>query len=88
MYLCICHQITEEQVRNQLGSGKSPKEIARSLGVGTDCGVCIIDGIEKLIVNTELRIEMGKNGKDSIKKFSAENVLDRWEKLIKEVVKV
>ena len=49
MYLCICHKITEEQVKSQLGNDKSPKEIARSLGVGSDCGVCVIDGIQKLL---------------------------------------
>jgi bacterioferritin-associated ferredoxin len=51
MYLCICKGITEENVRHQVRINAShlpAQEILKKLGVGTDCGVCLISAIEQI----------------------------------------
>jgi len=38
-----------------------------------------------LMDNAELREKMAKNGVENVKKFSVENIIDKWEKLLSEV---
>jgi bacterioferritin-associated ferredoxin len=51
MYICICKGITEKQIQDAVTSRSSnnPKEILKSLGVGTDCGTCVEDAVKTLI---------------------------------------
>ena len=51
MYICICKGITEKQIQDDVTSRSSnnPKEILKSLGVGTDCGTCVEDAVKTLI---------------------------------------
>ena len=48
MYVCICKGITEEKLKSLAKSGHSNKEVLKKLGVGDDCGVCILTALEKL----------------------------------------
>ena len=48
VYICVCKGITEDQLRKQVKQGKSPREILGSLGVGDDCGVCVLAALSKL----------------------------------------
>ncbi|WP_055586458.1 (2Fe-2S)-binding protein [Peterkaempfera griseoplana] len=42
MYVCSCHAVTEQRVREEIQDGAStPREIARGCGAGTDCGSCV-----------------------------------------------
>lgn len=51
MYVCICKGITEEMINKLKGQGHGPKEAMKRLGVGSDCGVCIMDYWEKTAVD-------------------------------------
>lgn len=42
MYVCSCHAVTEQRVREAIAEGAStPREIARGCRAGTDCGSCV-----------------------------------------------
>lgn len=51
MYVCICKGITEKQVQEAVTSriSNNPKEILKSLGIGSDCGTCVEDAVKTLI---------------------------------------
>lgn len=51
MYVCICKGITEKQIQDAITSriSNNPKEILKSLGIGSDCGACVEDAIKKLL---------------------------------------
>jgi len=51
MYVCICKGITENQIKEAVTTRHSnnPKEILKSLGVGSDCGTCVEDAINTLL---------------------------------------
>ena len=41
MYVCICHGITENQIRNAISDGvRSLPELRADLGVASCCGKC------------------------------------------------
>lgn len=48
MYVCICHQVTEDQVREAVTSSKSTTDTLKKLGVGGSCGICLIDAVKKI----------------------------------------
>ena len=48
MYVCICNNITEDQVKNVVSKGLSGKDALSHLGVGSGCGICVIDAIDRL----------------------------------------
>ncbi len=54
MYICICKGITEKQIQEAVTSRNSnnPKEILKSLGVGSDCGTCVEDAVKTLLDQT------------------------------------
>ena len=54
MYICICHGITDTQLTEAIkgNSGKNTKDIIKSLGVGSDCGICLEDAIERAIATS------------------------------------
>ncbi|WP_377272028.1 bacterioferritin-associated ferredoxin [Peterkaempfera sp. SMS 1(5)a] len=42
MYVCSCHAVTEQRVREEIQGGAStPRAIAKGCGAGTDCGSCV-----------------------------------------------
>lgn len=51
MFLCICHAITREQVDQALRENYDVEDICRVFKVGTNCGICISEGIESLRKN-------------------------------------
>ena len=41
MYICICNQVTETQLRDQIENGyETVRELRESLGVTNQCGKC------------------------------------------------
>lgn len=41
MYVCLCHGITDREIRQAADSGvNSMRQLGRELGVGTQCGRC------------------------------------------------
>jgi bacterioferritin-associated ferredoxin len=55
MYVCICQGITEEDLTRVSQTSSSPKEIIKKLGVGDGCGICLLEAIEKLNVQTNTK---------------------------------
>lgn len=51
MYVCICKGITEQMLMDQVSgpSGRSEKEILKNLGIGDDCGTCVVDAVKKIL---------------------------------------
>ena len=49
MYVCICKGITEEMVKKAVNRGYKGKELLKSLGMGDDCGTCLLDAADKYI---------------------------------------
>lgn len=41
MYICVCHAVTDRQIRQAVESGaRNLKDLRRELGVARDCGRC------------------------------------------------
>ncbi|MCG6869090.1 MAG: (2Fe-2S)-binding protein [Gammaproteobacteria bacterium] len=41
MYVCICNAVTDKQIQREIDNGAtSMRDLSRSLGVATCCGVC------------------------------------------------
>jgi len=45
MYVCICKGISDKDIENAMMTHQTTKEVLKALGVGTDCGQCVIDAI-------------------------------------------
>ncbi|MCD0481664.1 bacterioferritin-associated ferredoxin [Streptacidiphilus sp. ASG 303] len=42
MYVCSCHAVTEQRVREEIDRGAAtPRQVARGCRAGTDCGSCV-----------------------------------------------
>lgn len=42
MYVCICKQVTEQQIKNAIKEGiNTVSDIAAELGASSDCGSCV-----------------------------------------------
>ncbi len=49
MYVCLCKAVTDSQIREAVESGASSmRDLARELGVATQCGKCGCDARELL----------------------------------------
>jgi len=48
MYLCICKGITLDMAKKAALKFRSSKDLAEKLGVGSDCGTCLIDALDNL----------------------------------------
>ncbi len=48
MYVCICKGITEKDIENAMITHQNSKDVLKTLGVGSDCGTCLLDAIENL----------------------------------------
>ena len=63
MYVCICHAVTDRQIRQAAESGaRTLKDLRRDLGVTRDCGRCASCAHECL---REAHINGGKPGKSA-----------------------
>jgi bacterioferritin-associated ferredoxin len=51
MYLCLCKGITDRKVQELLDRGVQSKDIIKKLGLGSDCSVCLLEGIEFMSKN-------------------------------------
>lgn len=41
MYVCLCHGVTDREIRQAADSGvSSVRQLGKELGVGTQCGRC------------------------------------------------
>ena len=49
MYICVCKGITEEKLRTVAKTTKKTQDILKKLGVGDDCGVCLISAVDKIL---------------------------------------
>ncbi len=47
MFICICKGITEEMLEKAISRGQRGSELLKSLGVGDDCGTCLVDVINR-----------------------------------------
>jgi bacterioferritin-associated ferredoxin len=66
MYVCICKGITDKQIQEAVTSRSSnnPKEVLKSLGIGSDCGTCVEDAIKTLLeqsANAPMEMKDGPN---------------------------
>jgi bacterioferritin-associated ferredoxin len=48
MYICICKGITEEMVSKALQRHGNAQDAMKHLGVGSDCGICVLDAINNM----------------------------------------
>jgi bacterioferritin-associated ferredoxin len=46
VYVCICKGISDKDIKNAMVSHQSTRDILKALGVGSDCGSCVVDAIE------------------------------------------
>lgn len=48
MYVCICHQVTEEELKKTAEASSNLKDCLKRLNVGGSCGVCLVDALKNL----------------------------------------
>lgn len=48
MYVCICHNINEEQLEQALAASKNPQDALKKLNLGSSCGTCLLTAMEKI----------------------------------------
>lgn len=48
MIVCLCKGITEEKIQDLLNKGLPAQEVLKRLGVGSDCGICVLDAVENI----------------------------------------
>ena len=50
MYVCICHAITEEKLKEAMkeNSRVNKRDVLKRLGVGESCGICLIEAMSKI----------------------------------------
>ena len=46
MYVCICKGISDKDIEKAMMTHASTRDVLKSLGVGSDCGQCVIDAID------------------------------------------
>ena len=51
MFVCICNGISDKDIRNVMITHQNTKDILKTLGVGNDCGQCVVEAIE--LIKTE-----------------------------------
>ena len=61
MYVCLCRGVTDSQIKQEL-EGKSPgqfKDVCSKLGVGKDCGTCLLES-EQLLSDVAAALQRSK----------------------------
>ena len=64
MYVCICHKVTEEELKKTVESSSNIKDCLKRLNIGGSCGVCLVDALKNLGVeySSEMKVtEVKKN---------------------------
>lgn len=46
MYVCICKGISDKDIRKVMTTHQNTKDILKTLGVGSDCGQCVLEAID------------------------------------------
>jgi bacterioferritin-associated ferredoxin len=46
MYVCICKGISDKDIRKVMTTQHNTRDILKALGVGSDCGQCVVEAIE------------------------------------------
>lgn len=50
MYVCICHNITDQKLQEALKKSKGDvKDTLKKLGMGNSCGTCVVESIDRLL---------------------------------------
>ncbi|MCO4792396.1 MAG: (2Fe-2S)-binding protein [Bacteriovoracaceae bacterium] len=52
MVVCLCKGITEKKIEDLVDKGIPTHEVLKRLGVGSDCGICVIDAVQKIASRT------------------------------------
>ena len=66
MYVCVCHAVTDRQIRQAAESGaRTLKDLRRDLGVTRDCGRCASCAHECLKQAHENGCKPGKSIRES-----------------------
>ncbi len=52
MIICICHNISENELKKVTKESSNPNEAIKKLGLGKSCGICLIDAIQKCFDST------------------------------------
>jgi bacterioferritin-associated ferredoxin len=60
MYVCICRGISDKDIEKAMITHSSTRDVLKSLGVGSDCGQCVIDAID-IIKQNHNRISISKS---------------------------
>jgi bacterioferritin-associated ferredoxin len=64
MYVCVCKAITDEMLKKQAKDRNwCPKEVCRSLGIGSECGVCYQKAMKVLESNLKAQARTPENKK-------------------------
>jgi Bacterioferritin-associated ferredoxin len=69
MYVCLCHNVTDTEIRHRVRTGEvsNMRELREQLGVATQCGKCARCAKEVLQEAVcDLRNEMRNEGRRSI----------------------
>ena len=53
MYICICKGITEEKIKKAMKGTSKTQDVLKKLGVGDDCGTCLVNAIERIQVGSK-----------------------------------
>lgn len=65
MYICLCHGITDKDLENALQQAQGrTKEALKNLKLGTDCGSCIEEALDKLHRDKQYGKELSKSSFD------------------------
>lgn len=60
MIICLCKGISEEKIEDLVNKGLPTNEVLKRLGVGSDCGICVVDAIEKVQAKSN-SVKLSKN---------------------------
>jgi bacterioferritin-associated ferredoxin len=60
MYVCICKGISDKDLENAMITHSTTRDVLKALGVGSDCGQCVVDAIDH-IKQTHNTISVSKN---------------------------
>ena len=67
MYICVCKGITEDQLKSVAGHTTSRREVLKKLGVGENCGTCLLAAMDVLDIHevpTQSQEESSSSKKD------------------------
>ncbi len=48
MYICLCHKVSEKDIRESLSRGVRPADLVKRFKVGDSCGICLTEAIKEI----------------------------------------